>query len=64
MRPQFESMEFTIRLHGRGTLPAKQPGGLQQVTFQQTQVQSWNLVDFEFGRPEFLFNVPVPADAK
>ena len=63
-RPQFESMELTIRLHGKGSHQKGQSDQPQQVTFRQTQIQSWNLVEFEFGRPEIFFNVPIPVDAK
>lgn len=63
-RPQFDSMELTIRLHGQGLLQKGQSDPPQQVAFQQTQIQSWNLVEFEFGRPEIFFNFPVPVDAK
>jgi len=63
-RPQFESMEVTVRLHGSGTHQQNPSDKVQQVSFRQTQIQSWTLVDFQSGRPEFRFSVPVPIPAR
>ncbi len=62
-RPQFESMEVMIRLHGNGILQQSSSDKKQQVNFRQTQIQSWTLVEFELGRPEYRFRVPAPIPA-
>lgn len=59
----FTGMEINIRLHGSGTLPAKAGSPKQNVTFRQTQMQSWTLTEHSFARAEYLFDVPVPVPA-
>ena len=63
-RPQFESIDVRIRFHGTATLPERSSVALKNeppvaVSFRQTQVQSWILQDFSFGRPEIFFNEPL-----
>ena len=63
-RPQFESIDVRIRFHGTATLPERSTAALKNeppvaVSFRQTQVQSWILQDFSFGRPEIFFNEPL-----
>jgi hypothetical protein len=62
-RPQFESIELTLRFHGTGTIvdrSAEEQAPPQKVTFRQTQIQSWLLQGFSFGRRELFFNMPTP----
>lgn len=59
----FQSMELNIRLHGSGTLKGTAGNTDQNVTFRQTQMQSWILTEFSLARSEYLFDVPVPLPA-
>ena len=63
-RPQFESIDLRIQFHGTATLPERSTVALKNeppvaISFRQTQVQSWILQDFSFGRPEIFFNEPL-----
>ena len=60
-RPQFESIDVRIRLHGTATLPGKNGDASKNepaivVSFRQTQMQSWILQKFSYGRREFFLN--------
>lgn len=59
----FQSMELNIRLHGSGTLKGTAGNADQNVTFRQTQMQSWILTELSLARSEYLFDVPVPIPA-
>ncbi len=68
-RPQFESLNVTLRFHGTATIPVKKEIALtderpETVSYRQTQVQSWFLQDFSYGRREFFSNEPVPREPK
>lgn len=58
---RFQSMELDIRLHGSGTLKGSAGNADQNITFRQTQMQSWILTELSLARSEYLFDVPVPA---
>jgi hypothetical protein len=60
---RFQSMELNIRLHGSGTLRGTAGNAGQNVTFRQTQMQSWILTELSLARSEYLFDVPVPVPA-
>lgn len=60
---RFQSMELNIRLHGSGTLKGTAGNPDQNVTFRQTQMQSWILTELNIARSEYLFDVPVPIPA-
>lgn len=70
-RPEFESVEWTIRLHGDANLRSAKPVTTEQgfpdtasrVTFRQTQNHVWTLQRFTTGKQGMLFfdsnsNVP------
>ena len=59
----FQTMELSIRLHGSGTLKGMAGNTDQNVTFRQTQMQSWILTELSLARSEYLFDVPVPVPA-
>jgi hypothetical protein len=59
----FQSMELNIRLHGSGTLKGTAGNADQNLTFRQTQMQSWILTELSLARSEYLFDVPVPIPA-
>lgn len=48
-RPMLEDLSLTCRIHGAGTLPAREKTPEQKVTFEQVQVQSWLVTAHSIG---------------
>ncbi len=57
---RFQSMELNIRIHGTAKLLISAEGTSQELSFRQTQMQSWILTEHSFRRAPVEITIPVP----